>query len=259
MKHLANTVVPISGTQKMPAIVIIEDALLARTCIVNILRKEFAGFEIIEMATPSRLNGLSGKEVRLVAFNMGDKQIIDAWVEHRLAFIEESCPNAYIALLSNRDDEDTASAVMQRGVHGFFPTTIAVEVAIAGLHLVLAGAVYRPLPVIGHEGMSLKAISEPTGAPALSAASDDNTLARITPERAMAGLTPREQQVLAALKLGLPNKLIAVRLNLSENTVKMHIQHIMRKCCARNRTEAVLRWSGQSNGHAPSSQALSTS
>jgi len=68
------------------------------------------------------------------------------------------------------------------------------------------------------------------------------------PQRAMIDLTPREQHVLDALKLGLPNKLIAVRLNLSENTVKMHIQRIMRKCSARNRTEAVLRWSRRPNG-----------
>ena len=66
---------------------------------------------------------------------------------------------------------------------------------------------------------------------------------RTAPERAMVDLTPREQHVLAALNLGLPNKLIAARLNLSENTVKMHVQHIMRKCAAHNRTEAVLRWS----------------
>ena len=54
--------------------------------------------------------------------------------------------------------------------------------------------------------------------------------------------TPREQHVLAELEHGLPNKLIAAKLNLSENTVKMHIQHIMRKFAAHNRTEAVLRW-----------------
>ena len=65
----------------------------------------------------------------------------------------------------------------------------------------------------------------------------------------MADLTPRELHVLAALKLGLPNKLIAAKLNLSENTIKMHVQHIMRKCAARNRTEAVLRWSGRLSGH----------
>jgi DNA-binding NarL/FixJ family response regulator len=55
--------------------------------------------------------------------------------------------------------------------------------------------------------------------------------------------------VLAELELGLPNKLIAAKLNLSENTVKMHVQHIMRKCAARNRTEAVLRWSGRLSWH----------
>jgi DNA-binding NarL/FixJ family response regulator len=30
----------------------------------------------------------------------------------------------------------------------------------------------------------------------------------------------------------------------------MHIQRIMRKCSARNRTEAVIRWSRRPNGHA---------
>jgi hypothetical protein len=29
----------------------------------------------------------------------------------------------------------------------------------------------------------------------------------------------------------------------------MHIQHIMRKCDARNRTEAVLRWRGLLSAH----------
>jgi DNA-binding NarL/FixJ family response regulator len=81
---------------------------------------------------------------------------------------------------------------------------------------------------------------ECTGTPELPADHVHNGLPNIV-ERMLADLTPREQHVLAALKLGLPNKLIAVRLNLSENTVKMHIQHIMRKCRAHNRTEAVLR------------------
>jgi DNA-binding NarL/FixJ family response regulator len=257
MEDLGNPAEPINGPQKMPAIVIIEDRLLARTCIANILRKEFAGFEIVEMATTTGLAGLSGRDVRLIAFNMGDKQITDPSIEDRLALIEESCPNTRVALLSNRDDEDTASAAMQRGVDGFFPTSIAVEVAVAGLRLVLAGAAYRPLLIKRHEGTGLRAITEYGSAPDLSSVSDDDSIARIAHGRT--GLTPREQHVLAALKLGLPNKLIAVKLNLSENTVKMHIQRIMRKCRARNRTEAVLRWSGQSNGHAPSSQARSSS
>jgi len=178
------------------------------------------------------------------------QRITDPSIEDSLALLAESCPNAYVALLSNRDDEATASGAMQRGVRGFFPTSIPVDVAIAGLRLVLAGGVYRPLPIIGqNEASNLKTISAYTGAPELPAIHEGNRGTRIVPEKTMIDLTPREQHVLAALKLGLPNKLIAVKLNLSENTVKMHIQHIMRKCSAHNRTEAVLRWSERLSGH----------
>jgi DNA-binding NarL/FixJ family response regulator len=244
------------GSQTSPALVIIEHHVLARTCILSILKRELTGFEIIEMATASDLIWLSGRDVRLIALNIGDKQITDPSIEDSLALLAKSCPNAYVALLSNRDDEATASAAMRRGVRGFFPTSIPVEVAIAGLRLVLAGGVYRPLPIMRqNEASSLKTISAHTGAPELSVIHEGNGAAKIASEKTMVNLTPREQHVLAALKLGLPNKLIAVRLNLSENTVKMHIQHIMRKCSAHNRTEAVLRWSGRlsaHNGHAPS-------
>ena len=234
------------ASQYPPVLVIIEQHVLARTCILNILKRELIGFDIVEMATTSGLTWLSGKDIRLIALNIGDKQITDPSIEDDLALLARSCPNASVALVSNRDDEETASAAMQRGVRGFFPTSISVEVAIAGLRLVLAGGVYRPLPIVRQNGAaSLKAISECADAPELSDIHERNA-ARTRPEKPMVDLTPREQHVLEALTLGLPNKLIAVRLNLSENTVKMHIQHIMRKCSARNRTEAVLRWSRRS-------------
>jgi DNA-binding NarL/FixJ family response regulator len=254
MDDLTNLAELIGGSQKTPVIVIMEDEVLARTCAVNILKRELVGFEIAEMITTGDLNWLSGRDVRLIAFNIGDKQISAPSIEERLQLIEEACPNAYVALLSNRDDEATAAAAMQRGIRGFFPTSIGVEVAIAGLRLVLAGGVYRPLPIVKpNDATSLRTRSECE----LSVVCAGSGASHLMPEQTMAGLTPREQHVLAALKLGLPNKLIAVRLNLSENTVKMHIQHIMRKCRARNRTEAVLRWSGRSNGNAPSGRVPS--
>jgi DNA-binding NarL/FixJ family response regulator len=148
---------------------------------------------------------------------------------------------------------------MQRGVRGFFPITIPVEVAIAGLRLVLAGGVYRPLPIVGQNSApSLNTITEHPDVPELSGIHERNGATTLVPERAMIDLTPREQHVLEALQLGLPNKLIAVRLNLSENTVKMHIQRIMRKCSAHNRTEAVLRWSRRLTGHALRSRVSSS-
>jgi DNA-binding NarL/FixJ family response regulator len=269
MDDLAHPIESASGSQRSPVIVMIDHNVLARTCLLKILKRELAGFDIVETASTNDLSWLSGRDVRLIMLNIEDKQITDPSIEDSLSIIAGYCPNAYVALLSNRDDEATAAAAMQRGVRGFVPTSIAVEVAVAGLRLVLAGGAYRPLPIIGHhEAAQLRTASECAGLAELSGhdghGENGNGAAKIAPEaatveRTMADLTPREEQVLAALNLGLPNKLIAVRLKLSENTVKMHIQHIMRKCSARNRTEAVLRWSRRSNGPAPSPPLSSSS
>ncbi|MGF1507347.1 MAG: LuxR C-terminal-related transcriptional regulator, partial [Anaerolineae bacterium] len=54
-------------------------------------------------------------------------------------------------------------------------------------------------------------------------------------------LTPREHEVLQLLAEGLPNKAIARRLNISEHTVKFHVNAILGKLAASSRTEAVVR------------------
>jgi DNA-binding NarL/FixJ family response regulator len=54
-------------------------------------------------------------------------------------------------------------------------------------------------------------------------------------------LTEREHQVLQLVALGLPNKTIATRLNISEHTVKFHVGSILAKLEAGSRTEAVTR------------------
>lgn len=53
-------------------------------------------------------------------------------------------------------------------------------------------------------------------------------------------LTARELEVLALLAQGLPNKKIATHLTISERTVKFHVNAIMGKLGAANRTEAVV-------------------
>lgn len=54
-------------------------------------------------------------------------------------------------------------------------------------------------------------------------------------------LTPREIQVLELLAEGLPNKAIAERLQISDQTVKFHVSSISGKLGAANRTDAVRR------------------
>lgn len=54
-------------------------------------------------------------------------------------------------------------------------------------------------------------------------------------QKARFGLTRREQQLVGLIRLGLSNKEIGSRLNLSEQTVKNHIHRILRKVGATDR------------------------
>ena len=47
-------------------------------------------------------------------------------------------------------------------------------------------------------------------------------------------------KVVEAVGHGFANKQIARRLNLSENTVKVHLRHIMKKLNVRNRTQIAI-------------------
>lgn len=60
-------------------------------------------------------------------------------------------------------------------------------------------------------------------------------------ESLVEALTPREQEVLQLLAEGLPNKTIARQLDISEHTVKFHVNAILGKLGAQSRTEAVVR------------------
>jgi DNA-binding NarL/FixJ family response regulator len=54
------------------------------------------------------------------------------------------------------------------------------------------------------------------------------------------GLSDREREVLALIARGLPNKLIAQRLGISEKTVKTHLTSIYRQIGVTDRTQAAL-------------------
>jgi DNA-binding NarL/FixJ family response regulator len=56
----------------------------------------------------------------------------------------------------------------------------------------------------------------------------------------LAGLSQREREVLELLVEGLPNKLIARRLEISEKTVKSHLTRIFRELDVTDRTQAAL-------------------
>ena len=74
---------------------------------------------------------------------------------------------------------------------------------------------------------------------------DAEPLSRIAPMREPMGrveeLTARERQVLGELSLGLSNKEIAQKMNISDHTVKFHVNAILQKLGVTSRTEAVVQ------------------
>jgi DNA-binding NarL/FixJ family response regulator len=107
-----------------------------------------------------------------------------------------------------------------------------------------AGAEAALVTVVG-EAASTEAADEFEGAvDAWLVAARDPRLPRqlrAADDAAIEALTPREHQVLELLAEGLPNKAIASRLGISDQTVKFHVAAVTGKLGAANRTDAVRR------------------
>jgi len=97
------------------------------------------------------------------------------------------------------------------------------------------------------ERSSVDVIAEFSSVAAAQASDLDVDAIVIAPESRRDGdafaepLTAREVQVLELLAEGLPNKSIAERLGISDQTVKFHVSSISGKLGAANRTDAVRR------------------
>lgn len=70
-------------------------------------------------------------------------------------------------------------------------------------------------------------------------ASDRHTPTQ-SPAAAGAGLSPREQEVVALIARGLSNREIAAALTISERTAANHVEHIMNKLNLRTRAQVAV-------------------
>jgi DNA-binding NarL/FixJ family response regulator len=134
-------------------------------------------------------------------------------------------PTLPIIVVSAEESPALVRALIDHGVAGFIPKSDSTAVVLQAVRLVLTGGTYAPLRLLGGD--------------ARGRAADDPLLGEAAPALSH-GLTQRQQDVLALLARGLPNKLIARELDLSEGTVKVHLLSIFRALAVRNRTEAVV-------------------
>jgi DNA-binding NarL/FixJ family response regulator len=143
------------------------------------------------------------------------------WLEKQVALIREHSADLPVVIIMDEDEDAYRPGLLASlRVQGYIPTSSSLDVALAALRLVIAGGRYFP-----HSGESTtrsKIHFDPTatGEPA--------------------NLTRREWEVLELIANGLPNKIIAHRLNLALGTVKIHVHHIIDKLKVKNRTEAAL-------------------
>lgn len=134
-----------------------------------------------------------------------------------VAAVRRAAPSLPIAVVSAIDDASLVRALFELGVAAFIPKTEPPEVIVAAVRIVLGGGQYFPPRLLLDP---IAAAPSPTGEAAT--------------------LTERQRDVLRLLARGLPNKLIARDLGLTEGTVKVHLLAIFRALGARNRTDAVL-------------------
>ena len=137
-----------------------------------------------------------------------------------------------IIVISAVFDREIVQKTIEIGVSGYIPKSSPNDLMLSAIHLVLAGGVYIPRELLDDTPLdtelsrtiqSLKDFSAPT-----NITSKDKKL------------TPRQIDVIKGIAKGLPNKLIAYELGLTEGTVKVHMTVILKTLGVTNRTAAVM-------------------
>ena len=144
--------------------------------------------------------------------------------------LRQEFPTVPLIVLSGIEDVQEVRAVLRAGASGFIPKASLSKVMLQAIRLVLAGGLYLP--------PQLMPGADNADAPVFS-----SVRAFAPPPEAAPGrvelLSPRQRDVFELLAKGLPNKLIARQLGITEGTVKSHIATIFDLLKVHNRVAAV--------------------
>jgi two-component system, NarL family, nitrate/nitrite response regulator NarL len=134
--------------------------------------------------------------------------------------LREAAPAAKVLMLTVSEDEADLTAALRGGASGYLLKTADSELLASAIVRAMAGeATVSP-------EMTNKLVSAFTALPAAGAA--------------LASLSPREREILALIARGASNKVIARELAIAETTVKIHVQHILRKLDLGSRVQAAV-------------------
>jgi DNA-binding NarL/FixJ family response regulator len=176
---------------------------------INVVAEAASGNEALRMAKESQ------PDVMLLDIRMPDGDGLSA-----LQQIKQEHPELPVLMLSTYDNPTYVSRAVTLGASGYILKGSGREKLLQSIRAAAEG----------EATWTREEMRRMTGAMAAPRAAGDLE----------AALTQRETEVLTHLAHGLTNKQIADRLGISYETVKEHVQHILRKIGVADRTQAAV-------------------
>jgi len=158
-------------------------------------------------------------DVRVIGEASNGEQGIE--LAETLDKLREKALSGRVVVFSVSNHEEDVVTALKRGADGYLLKDMEPEDLLKALQQAAAG-----------EMVLSEALT-----PVLAASLRAN---RATSDRDVTQLTPRERDILKLIAQGLPNKMIARRLDITESTVKVHVKHMLKKMKLKSRVEAAV-------------------
>lgn len=210
-------------SQRHVRVALIDGFALTRDCIIAATRVIDEEISFVPFNGIRECITAKGSEWDVIMYYAHEKAPLERLINQEIIALRQAFIDQPIVILLDAAQALQSSIVrdaLRSGARGVISAkTIEMATVPAAVRYVAAGGIVVPLDIILAD------------APALNE----------TALRAPAGidLTSRQLNVLARLRQGKANKIIAHELQMSESTVKVHVRNIMRKMGATNRTQAV--------------------
>lgn len=151
--------------------------------------------------------------------------------------LKEASPQARILMLTVSENEDDLAAALQAGADGYLLKTVESDQLCDAIVKVMEGE-----SVVSPEMMTklVMAFRAKPAAPVSTAPAPLSATPVPTEDTPLSQLSAREREVLVLVARGDSNKVIARTLDIAETTVKVHVQHILRKLKLSSRVQAAV-------------------
>lgn len=156
--------------------------------------------------------------------------------------LKAAAPQARVVMLTVSENEEDLAAGLRAGADGYLLKTIDTEELANSIARIWDGDSVISPEMMGKLVGLLRATPGQAAAAVAPAEAQApaSARARVAGNDPIHSLSPREGEILRLIAHGASNKLIARELDIAETTVKIHVQHILRKLELSNRVHAAV-------------------